>query len=372
MNFKVLKSLVIKEFYQIIRDKSNLLVAFLFPTIMMVLFAFAINLDNDNIKIGLLIEDNREAVQNLEGHFRGTKFLNVVNYDSREAMENDIVEGKIRAMVIIPNDFTKNLYNENNTAKIQLLTDASDPNVATFIEGYVNGVVGVWQKVNGMETGQSSKNLLDVKTYVWFNPTLETINIILPSSISNIITTVGMMLTALVIAREWERGTMESLLTTKIHKLELILSKYIAYYFLTLASVLYCSFMVIVVFKVPFNGSYLIYFFTASLFILTATSQGLLISTLCKNQFLASTAVGVFGMMPSTMLSGMMFEISSMPIPMQILSYFVPARYFSACVRNLYNAGNIYSVLIQQCLFMVAFTALFFILIYKKTQNRLE
>lgn len=372
MNNKILKSLIKKEFLQIIRDKSNLLIAFLFPTILMILFAFAINFDNDNLRVGLLIEGYKDNVRTLESSFKGTKFLKVIDYNSRQEMEKDIIAGKIKAMVIIPNDFAKNLYNENTTSCIQLLIDGSDPNISTFVEGYVSGVVANWQKMMGLEEGIETKSLLDIQSYVWFNPTLETRNVILPSSIANIITVVGMVLTALVIAREWERGTMESLLTTRVNKMELLISKYIAYYFLTLLSVIYCSFVCIVIFKIPFHGSYLVYFITSSLFILTSISQGFLISTIAKNQFLASISAGVFGMMPATMLSGMVFEISSMPFIIQLITYIVPARYFSACIRNLYNAGNMWGVLFQQSLFMIVFTAIFFVLIYRKTQTRLE
>ena len=372
MNFKRLQSLIKKEIYQIFRDSSNIMIAFLLPLMLMLIFAYAVNLDNNTIKIGLLVDGYRDKNINLIDSFKSTKFLDVTEYYSRQKMERDIIAGKIKAMVIIPNDFAKNFYNSQNTSNIQLLIDGSDPNISTFVEGYVNGVIFNWSKIFKIENGQNTKSLLDIKTSVWFNPELKSINFILPSSIATIMTIVGMILTALVIAKEWERGTMESLLTTKVTKMEILLSKYIAYYLLTLLSAIFCSFLCIVWFKVPFNGSYIIYFITSSLFIFTSLGQGLLISTLCKNQFLASVTASVFGLLPATLLSGMVFEISSMPRIVQFITYFIPARYFSVCIRNLFNAGNIWSVLITQSLFMLFFGIIVFLLIYNKTKTRLE
>ena len=154
--------------------------------------------------------------------------------------------------------------------------------------------------------------------------------------------------------------------------MDILLSKFIAYYFLTLLSAIFCSVLCICWFRVPFNGSYIVYFLTSTLFIFTSLGQGILISTLCKNQFLASLSASVFGLLPATMLSGMLFEISSMPKIVQLISYMVPSRYFSACIRNLFNAGNIWEVLLTQSLFMIGFSALMFILIYRNTKTRLE
>ncbi|MBR2141010.1 MAG: ABC transporter permease [Rickettsiales bacterium] len=372
MNVKIFNSLIKKEFRQIIRDYSNLMIAFLLPLILMIIFAYAINLDNNTIKIGLLSDGYRDKNISLIDTFKATKFLDVKEYNNRSDMDRDITAGKIKAMVIIPNDFMKNFYSGNDTASIQLLIDGSDPNISTFVDGYVNGVMSKWIKGVKIENGQDANSIIDVTTAIWYNSDLKSINFILPSSIAMIMTVVGMILTALVIAREWERGTMESLLTTKISKMDILLSKFIAYYFLTLLSAIFCSVLCICWFRVPFNGSYIVYFLTSTLFIFTSLGQGILISTLCKNQFLASLSASVFGLLPATMLSGMLFEISSMPKIVQLISYMVPSRYFSACIRNLFNAGNIWEVLLTQSLFMIGFSALMFILIYRNTKTRLE
>lgn len=367
----ILKSLVLKEYYQIIRDPSSIIIAFFLPLMLMLIFAFAINLDNNQIKVGLLIDGYDNKVNELMTSLKNTKFLKVREFDNRKSMVKSLVASEIKAMIIIPNDFAKNFYS-NVQSKIQLIIDGSDPNISTFVEGYVSGSVANWQQMHSLNKGENILRNIDIQSYVWFNPELKSRNLILPSSIATIMTLVGMMLTALVVAREWERGTMEALLTTKVKKIDIILSKYIAYYCLAMASTIFCSFLCIGIFRIPFHGSYIMYFLTSSLFIFTSLGQGLLISTLSKNQFSASMATSNFGFMPANMLSGMIFEISSMPKVVQFIALFIPARYFSTCIVNLFNAGNIWSVLMWQSLFLLIVSIGLFILIYKTTKIRLE
>lgn len=369
---KVLKSLVKKECYQIIRDPSSISIAFILPLVLMLIFAYGINLDNNTIKVGILVEDSNSKASEIVSSFEGTTSLDLKKFSDRKSIEKSLVDSEIKGMIIIPNDFTKKLYNNSTTADLQLILDGSDPNMSTFIEGYVLGSLAKWQSIKLKEKGQNNNNLLNIETTTWYNPELKSINFILPSSIAIIMTLVGIVLTALVIAREWERGTMEAILTTKVTKMDILLSKYIAYYFLTLCSAIFCTFMCVFLFKIPFHGSYLIYFITSSLFIFTALGQGLLISTLSTNQFLASICAATFGLLPSTMLSGMLFEISSMPKFVQLFTYLIPARYFTVCIRNLFNAGNIWGLIIPQSIFMLVFSTLNFILVYRKTKTRLE
>lgn len=367
----ILTSLIYKEYLQIIRDPSSILIAFVLPLMLLLLFAYAINLDNNQIKVGLLMDGYRNQTNDLITSFENTDFLKIINFENRKTMERALVNSDIKAMIIIPNDFAKNVQNKTPTT-MQLIIDGADPNISTFVEGYVGGAVAKWQQLKAIDNGVNTGQSVDIQSYVWFNPELKSRNLILPSSIATVMTLVGMLLTALVIAREWERGTMESLLATKVTKLDIILSKYIAYYCLAMFSTAFCSFLCIVFFRITFYGSYIVYFITSSLFIFTSLGQGLLISTVSENQFAASMATSNFGFMPANMLSGMIFEISSMPKIVQFISFFVPARYFTTCIINLFNAGNIWSVLLTQSLFLLIVSVLLFILVYKKTKTRLE
>jgi ABC-2 type transport system permease protein len=183
---------------------------------------------------------------------------------------------------------------------------------------------------------------------------------------------IGLLLTALVIAREWERGTMEALLTTKVSKLQIVLGKYIPYFILGMISISFCIFMCIAVFEIPFRGSLVVLFIFSALFLITAMGQGLLISTVLKNQFTASQAALVVGFLPALMLSGLIFPINSMPVPLQILSDIVPSKYFVSCIQSEFMSGTVPEIIIPNCIFMAVLGVLLFVVVYEKTPMRLE
>lgn len=367
-----IKALVKKEFFQIIRDPSSILIAFVLPFIMLMIFAFAINLDNNQIRVGLLIDGYRQEMNSLVSAFEGTDYLHVTRYTDRDSLSKALVAGDIKAGIVFPNNFAKELMSGVNAAPIQVLTDATDPNMATFVAAYAQGVALNWQKIFQTEKAIGNTGRIEIDNVVWFNPELKSQYFILPSSIAIIMSLVGMILTALVIAREWERGTMEALLTTKATKFDIIVAKYIAYYGLAMCSTAFCSVLCILFFGVPFRGSYIVYFIMSSLFIATSLGQGFIISTLAKNQFLASISAATFGFLPAVMLSGALFEIPSMPKAIQWVTYFIPARYFTTTINNLYMAGNIWSVIIPQGIFMLIFALIVFVIVYRLTKERLE
>ena len=240
---KIICSLVKKEFLQIIRDPSSILIAFILPFILLLIFATAINLDNNNINTGLLIEGYTSEMNDLVASFENTKYLNVTRFNSRSEMIQALMQDKIKAMIIFPNNFSKALRNNDYSASVQLITDATDPNIATFVSNYVQGTILNWTKIYGNEKSVHVPTLINIEPIIWFNPELESRNFILPGSIAVIMTLVGMILTALVIAREWERGTMEALLTTQATKFDFLIAKYIAYYGLAMCSTIFCTFL---------------------------------------------------------------------------------------------------------------------------------
>ncbi|MBR6355936.1 MAG: ABC transporter permease [Alphaproteobacteria bacterium] len=368
---RILKALIYKEFLQIIRDPSSILTAFILPFILITIFATAINLDNNAIETGLVIEGDRQQVNDIVSAFEGSRYLTITRYDNRQEAENALMRGDVRALVVLPNNFAKALIGEQ-TADLQVITDASDPNIALFTAAYVQGVVATAQKMQ-MEENASGKSVgIQIEAVSWYNPELKSRYFILPNSIAIIMTLIGMLLTALVIAREWERGTMESLLTTKASKLQIILAKYISYYCLAILSAIFCTFLSVVVFDVPFRGSLTIYFITSSLFLFVSIGMGCLISTLTRNQFLASVATAMFGFLPAVILSGGLFEISSMPHIIQILTNIIPATHFVPIIKNLFMAGNIWPIIFSESLNLLIFGLLMFALLYRVTKERLE
>ena len=195
---------------------------------------------------------------------------------------------------------------------------------------------------------------------------------ILPSSLSIIITLTGTILTALVVAREWERGTMEALLTTEMSKADFVLSKYIAYFILGFLSVIFCLFIIIFIFKVPFYGSYIALLTVSAFFLLTGIGAGLFISTVLKDQFTSSQMAGTIGFMPSMMLSGLIYEIDSTPIFIRFLCFFIPARYYVSAVSSLFLSGVILKTVISTLIFMLIFSFLTGFLTFKATKERME
>ena len=368
---RILKALIFKEFLQIIRDPSSILTAFILPFILITIFATAINLDNNAIETGLVVEGDRGQVNDVVFSFDGSRFLTVTRYDNRKEAQDALVRGDIRALIVLPNNFAKAFAGEQ-TADIQLIADASDPNVALFSAAYVQGIIAKAQKILIDTYGHKKSVSIGIEEISWYNSELKSRYFILPNSIAIIMTLIGMLLTALVIAREWERGTMETLLTTKASKLQIILAKYFSYYCLAILSASFCTFLSVVVFRVPFRGSLTIYFITSSLFLFVSIGMGCLISTLTRNQFLASVAAAMFGFLPAVILSGGLFEISSMPPVVQILTNIIPATHFVPIIKNLFMAGNIWPIIFSESLNLLIFGLIMFALLYKVTKERLE
>ncbi|MBP5352742.1 MAG: ABC transporter permease [Alphaproteobacteria bacterium] len=368
---RILRALVYKEFLQIIRDPSSILTALILPFILILIFATAINLDNNTIQTGLVIEGNRQQINDVIASFEGSKFLDIRRYDNRQDAQNALIRGDIRALVVLPNNFAKDLTTVQD-APLQVITDASDPNIALFSAAYIQGIVAHAQKLLIAQHGYTTNIGIQIEQISWYNPELKSRYYILPNSIAIIMTLIGMLLTALVIAREWERGTMESLLTTKASKLQIILSKYIAYYCLAMFSSAFCTYLSVVIFDVPFRGSYLVYFITSSLFLFPSLGMGFIISTLAKNQFLAAVAAVMFGFLPAIMLSGGLFEISSMPAVIQPWTNIIPATHFVPIIKNLFIAGNIWPIIWEKSLYLLIYGLILFVILYRVTKERLE
>lgn len=361
-----------KEFKQIVRDLSSILIAFILPLILLFLFGFGINFDTNTVKIGIVDEDYTKISREIVQSFLNTRYLDCSFYKTTNEATSALSGGKIRGYAVIPVNFTKE-YKKKNKPAIQIITDGTEPNTAKFVSSYIEGAFQSYNSYLGFETANkevSSKIVPVLRS--WYNPALKSTYFVLPGSLAIIMTMTGCVLTALVIAREWERGTMEALLTTEITKLEFILSKYIAYFVLGFLSILFCLFMIIVVFRVPFSGSYIMLLIVSALFMLTSLGVGLLISNLFKDQFLASQMAGTIGFMPSMMLSGLIYEIDSMPFIIRTISSVIPAKYYVSSVSSLFLSGTIYKTLIFNSLYMLLFSLVMGVLVYLTANERIE
>ena len=372
MNAAIIKTFVKKEFKQIIRDISSILIAFVLPLILLFLFGFGVNFDTNTVKIGIVDQSNSVESRNFIQSLKNTKYLDTSFYKTTNEAEKFLIGGKIRSYVVIPVNYEIELKKKLNP-KIQIITDGTEPNTAKFASTYIQGAYfSNLQYENSRKGNLEKTKTISAINRSWYNPALKSTYFILPGSLAIIMTMTGTILTALVIAREWERGTMEAILTTNITKGEFILAKYIAYFVLGFLSILFCLFLIIVVFKVPFRGSYIALFITSSLFMLTGLGVGLLISTTFKDQFTSSQIAGTIGFMPSMMLSGLIYEIDSMPFLIRTISNVIPAKYYVSAATSLFLSGTILKIIIFNSIYMLIFATLTAILIYKNTTERLE
>lgn len=372
MNIAIVKTFVKKEFKQIIRDISSILIAFILPLILLFLFGFGVNFDTNTVKIGIVDQSNSVESRNFIQSLKNTKYLDTSFYKTINEAEKFLIGGKIRGYVVIPVNYEIELKKKLNP-KIQIITDGTEPNTAKFASTYIQGAYfSNLQYENSRKGNLEKTKTISAINRSWYNPALKSTYFILPGSLAIIMTMTGTILTALVIAREWERGTMEAILTTNITKGEFILAKYIAYFVLGFLSILFCLFLIIVVFKVPFRGSYIALFITSSLFMLTGLGVGLLISTTFKDQFTSSQIAGTIGFMPSMMLSGLIYEIDSMPFLIRTISNVIPAKYYVSAATSLFLSGTILKIIIFNSIYMLIFATLTAILIYKNTTERLE
>jgi ABC-2 type transport system permease protein len=366
-----LGALVRKELIQIVNDPSSILIAFILPIMLLFLFGYAVSLDSTRVRVGVALEGRTPESENLLVSLRNSKYLDVTASFDRRFLEREMVAGRIRALLVVPIDFSRRLQSTENSAPLQIIGDGSEPNTAAFAESYLEAVVTLWLQQRGMETGAPVNSMIDVETRNWFNPSLESKNYLVPGSIAIIMTMIGTLLTALVVAREWERGTMEAMMATPVAIQELVLGKLIPYFLLGLGSMLFCTIVAVFVFHTPLRGSILSLFLVTSLFLACGLGIGLWVSTLSKSQFVAGQFAIILGFLPGFQLSGFLFEISSMPKILQFLTFLFPARYFVQALQTIFLAGDVWRIVAFNSVVLAGFATLFFILTARVTRKRL-
>ena len=359
-----------KESYQILRDPAALLITFVLPPILLFLFAFAVSLDVKDVRVGVVLESDGADARSLAAAFAATPFLRVTPARHREALEHKLVSGELRAFAVIPADFEANLQAGQGGAAIQIITDASNPNTATFTAAYMQGTFSEWLQARG--AGATGSPGITVKQRFWFNPEIESRRFLVPGAIAIIMTMIGTLLTALVVAREWERGTMEALLSTPARVVEILIGKLLPYFVLGLLATLGSALLAVFVFDVPLRGSWFTLLLLSAVFLVPALGQGLVISALAKNQFIAAQAALFSGFLPAFLLSGFLFEIDSMPTPIRLITSIVPARHFVASLQTVFLAGDVWAVMLPNMAAMLAIGALFFALAKFKTRKSLD
>ena len=358
-------ALIKKETIQIVRDPSAILITVLLPLLLLFLYGSGVSLDLDHLRIGLVLEDTAPDAQSFVKSLTDSPYFDVKIVRDRRELSYDLEAGAIRGFVVIPSYFSEFRRLPNKVAPIQVIADGSEPNTANFVQ---------YNWLNQEEISSNLKGLPLVRPdpRFWYNENLESRYFLLSGSLAIIMTLIGTLLTSLVVSREWERGTMEGLISTPVGKWEIVGGKTIPYFFLGMISMLICVGVSTLIYGLPFRGSSIALLLVSASFLICAIEIGLYISLLSKIQMISSQISIMIGFLPAYILSGFLFEISSMPTWIQYLTYLMPARYFVQSLQTLFLVGDIWTVLWQNMLFMLSTAAILLFLISRKVAKRLD
>ncbi|MFZ1862687.1 MAG: ABC transporter permease [Polyangiales bacterium] len=366
-----MRGLIRKEALQILRDPSSIAIAFLLPLLLLLLFGYGISLDARNVPVAIVVEAPTPQTASFVGSFEQSAYFEPRQLQHRQDAEELLVRGEVNAIVVLRSDFSRR-YRDPRGSPIQVIVNGTDANTARLITGYVQGAWVAWLTQVARAEGLPLTLPVTLQSRVWFNEAVSSRNYLVPGLIAIIMTLIGALLTALVIAREWERGTMEALLVTPVSTSEILLGKLIPYFVLGMGGMALSVAMAIVLFGIPFEGSFTVLGITSALFLLVALGMGLLISTVSKNQFVAGQVAIIVTFLPALILSGFIFDIASMPVVVQWITHVIAARYFVAILQTVFLAGNVWSVIIPNAL-ALALMAIFFLgMTWRKTPKKLD
>jgi ABC-2 type transport system permease protein len=362
-----LRGLVRKEFLQIVRDPSAIAIAFVMPVVLLLLFGYGVSLDAKDIRLALVADQPGAASQSFFSGFQGSDYFRSRHMGRLEAAEQAMEAGELDGIIHLPADFAAGLQRPDGTA-IQVIVNGVDANTARIIQGYVEGVWALWLE----RRNPDFEPPVNLQQRIWFNGELRSRNYLVPGLIAVIMTLIGALLTAMVVAREWERGTMEALLVTPVTMRQIILGKVLPYFVLAMGGMLLTVAMALWLFEVPLRGSFWLLGLASALYVIVALGMGLLISILARNQFVAGQAAIVVTFLPAFILSGFIFDIASMPLPLQWFTHLIAARYFVSILQSLFLAGDVWAVVLPNALALLAMAVIFFGLARRRARKRLD
>lgn len=368
---KRLTGMVRKEWLQILRDPSSIAIAFVLPVVMLFLFGYGVSLDAKDVSIGFVVESPDSETSNLRAAFGQSEYFYPILFNSIQEAEQALRQQRIVGIIWLKSDFSRRLH-AGLGASIGVSINGVDANQARITEGYILGAWQTWLTHYTERRGMPLAFPITLDQRIWFNSAVNSRDFLVPGLIAVIMTLTGALLTALVVAREWERGTMEALLVTPIHIRELLLGKLIPYFVLGMGGMLLTVAMAVWQFGVPLRGSFLALLAASALFMLVALAMGLLISIVAKNQFVAGQIAIIVTFLPAFILSGFIFDINSAPWAIQWLTYIIPARYFVSILQTVFLAGDVWAVILPNAAALALMAFILLMLVRRKTSKRLE
>ncbi len=367
MSFTRFLSVGNKEVIQILRDSRSLIIVVIMPVVLVLLFGYGVSLDLKGLPVYVYDQDGTQQSQDLLKRFQASAYFDVVRVvNDYPALARSLDDGHARLGIVVPWDFSERLR-DGRPAQIQAIVDGTDDNTANVLIGYAQGVVQGyssdmqldWLRNHGQVVQPAS---VSIETRTWYNEDLESSAFIVPGVLALVMSVIGAFLTSLTIAREWERGTMEQLISTPVTSAEIMLGKLVPYFVIGMFNVIVCALIAIYWFQVPFRGSVLTLLVSSAMFMVVVLSLGFFISVTAKSQFAASQIALLITFLPAFLLSGFLFAIEQMPIALQWITRILPARYYVSVLKKIFLKGTptalLYADLVPLAVFAVVLAVL--------------
>ena len=367
-------ALVKKEFHQMLRDRSNLLVGLALPVTLILLFGYGMSFDVKDVRVAMVLEDASPRVQQVLAGLRGSTYMEPRWAGSMPEAEQWLRRHEVEAILRVPSDFSGRLQTGDATA--QLVVNGSESTSAATIESYVNGVLALWAQKEADRAGPAGQTVaagsVQVQQRLWFNEAGESTWFLVPGLLVLVLTLIGAFLTSLLIAREWERGTMESLFVTPVRPLEIVLAKLIPYVGVGLVDLAMCLLAAHFLFEVPMRGSLGMMVLGGTLYLVVSLLMGLFISGRTRNQFLASQVALLGSLLPSMMLSGFIFDLRNSPALVQVTGHLLPATHFMGLAKSLFLMGNHWPTIMQNLGILLIYAVLLLWATLRTVRKRLD
>ena len=366
-----------KEVLQIVRDARSLIIVVLMPAVLVLLFGYGVNLDLKGLPVYVFDRDGSQQSQDLLKHFQASEYFHVARVvGSYSELTRALDDGHAKMGIVVPWDFSQRLR-DGRPAQVQALVDGSDDNTANVLIGYSQAVVQGysaevqidWLRERGLSIQPAA---MSVNTRTWYNEDLESSAFIIPGVLALVMSVIGAFLTSLTIAREWERGTMEQLISTPVTAMEIMLGKLAPYFVLGMLDTVISALIAIYWFDVPFRGSWVTLMVSSAMFMVVVLSLGFFISVLAKNQFAASQIALLITFLPAFLLSGFLFSIEQMPIALQWITRILPARYYVSVLKKIFLKGTPAHLLYADLVPLAVFTFVLALLATRSFHKRLE
>jgi ABC-2 type transport system permease protein len=352
-----LRGLLRKEFVQIGRDPSSIAIAFLLPAILLLIFGYGVSLDARNVPVALVVEQPNADTASFTAKFEQSPYFRPQRFGSIQQADQAMRDHQVQGVIWLRADFSRRL--SQGGAPIGVMVNGVDANDARIIEGYLQQIWANWLSARAAAAGAPSPIPISVEPRIWFNASVSSRDYLVPGLIAIIMTLTGALLTAMVIAREWERGTMEALMVTRVSIREILVAKLIPYFVLGMGGMAASVAMAVWLFGVPLRGSVMLLAAASALFLLAALGMGLLISSVARSQFVAGQIAIITTFLPAFILSGFIFDIGSMPPAIQAITRVVAARYFVAILQTIFLAGDVWRIILPNLLALAVMALVF-------------